>query len=189
RSILVQGILDALHARAGVIASIKRIPNVDFPISGISLDMAPWHGGIGRALRQVTEFEHERRYNSADWEYFDLVSSTSFPGLQLAAEFINKAYVSEGEDSPARHEMAHLVFLPGAEALLDARIAERLCEMGVNAPVYGDGFLRRGFEYMVFDPDETVRVNYCELVLANRVTSKWLAKKSYDSVPGGRLIR
>jgi hypothetical protein len=47
RSVLLQGILDALTSRAGVIASIKRIPNVEFPISGISLDMAPWQGGIG----------------------------------------------------------------------------------------------------------------------------------------------
>jgi len=129
-------------------------------------------------LRQVTEFEHERRYNSADWEYFDFVSNSSFAGLQPAADFIRQAYVSEGEDSPARHEMAHLVFLAGAEALLDRRVAACLCEIGVNAPAYGDEFLQRPFEYMVFDPDETVRVNYCELVLANRVTSKWLGKKS-----------
>lgn len=176
RSVLVQGILDALNSQASVIASITRTPNVEFPISGISLDMAPWHGGIGLALRQVSEFEHNRRYNSADWEHFDLVSNTTFPGLQPAAVFIYDAYVSEGEDSPARHEMAHLVFLAGAEALLDARVANRLCEIGVNAPVYGNEFIRRPFEYMVFDPDETVQVNYCELVLANRVTTKWLAK-------------
>src|SRR5205814_454799 len=99
RSILLQGILDALDARASVIAAIKRIPNVEFPISGIALDMAPWHGGVGLSLRQVTEFEDERRHCSADWEYFDLVSNDSFPGLQPAADFIQKAYVSEGEDS------------------------------------------------------------------------------------------
>ena len=61
-------------------------------------------------------------------------------------------------------------------ALLDLRVANRLGEIGVNAPVYGDEFLRGGFEYMVFDPDETVRVNYCELVLANRVTARWWPK-------------
>lgn len=178
RSIIVQGILDALDSKASAIASIDQIPNVEFPIDGIALDMAPWHGGMGLALRQVTEFEHESRYNSADWDYFDFVSNSSFSGLQVAANFIKEAYLSEGEGSPARLEMAHLVFLAGAEALLDSRVAECLCALGINAPVYANGFLGRRFEYMVFDPDETVRMNYCELVLANRVTAKWLTRKT-----------
>jgi hypothetical protein len=29
---------------------------------------------------------------------------------------------------------------------------------------------------MVFDFDETVRANYCELVLANRVAARWRPK-------------
>jgi hypothetical protein len=173
RSVLLQGILDALLARAEVIASIKRIPNIEFPISGVSLDMAPWHGGIGLSLRQAAEFEAERRYDVAAWEYFDLVSESTFAGLRPAAEFIRDAYGSEGEDSPARHEMAHLVFVAGAEALLDPLVAQRLRELGVNAPIFRDEFLRGGFEYLVFDPDGTVRANYCELVLANRVTARW----------------
>ena len=176
RSVLLQGILDALDARASVIASIKRIPNVMFPISGISLDMAPWQGAVGLSLRQASEFELERRYDIAGWEYFDLVSNTTFPDLQPAAGLIHDAYISEGEDSPARHEMAHLVFLAGAEALLDERVPNRLSVIGVKAPVFGAEFLRGCFEYMVFDPDETVRVNYCELVLANRVTARWWPK-------------
>src|SRR5262249_52901700 len=110
-SVLVQGIVDAQAARANVIAGIKRIPNIEYPISGVALDLAPWHGGIGLSFRLAGEFELERRYNSADWEYFDLVSDTTFPGLKATAEFIHDAYVSEGEESPARLEMAHLVFL------------------------------------------------------------------------------
>jgi hypothetical protein len=185
RSVLLDGIVDALAFRASSIGAIKRVPNVEFPISGMALDMAPWHGGLGLSLRMVSEFEDERRYNSADWEYFDLVSNSTFPGLQPAADFIQQAYISEGEESPARHAMAHLLFLTGAEALLDARVARRLCEIGVNAPVYGNEFLRRPFEYMVFDPDGTVRVNYCELVLANRVTARWWPQWSRSRWPGG----
>lgn len=176
RSMLLQGILDALSHCVETIATIPRIPNIAFPISGISLDMAPWQGGIGLSVRQASEFEDDRRHNSADWEYFDLVSNTTFGGLQPAAEFIEQAYVSEGADSPARHEMAHLLFLAGAEALLDARVADRLREIGVNARSYQIEFLRGDFEYMVLDPDATVRFNYCELVLANRVKARWWPK-------------
>lgn len=177
RSVLLQGILDALDDRADVIASIERIPHVDYPVSGIALDMAPWHAGIGLALRLASEFEHNRRYNSAELAHFDLVSNTTFPGLQPAADFIDRALSSEGEEHSAWRQMAHLIFLAGAEALLDARVALRLRELGVEAPVYGDEFMERGFEYMVFDPDRVVRANYCELVLANRVTARWWPKR------------
>ena len=46
-------------------------------------------------------------------------------------------------------------------------------ELGINAPTYVDSFASRVFEYMVFDFDGTVKANYCELVMANRVTAKW----------------
>src|SRR3989442_2672918 len=88
RSVLLQGILDALDDRATEIASIEQIQNVEFPVSGISVDMAPWHGAVGLSLRLASEFEWERRYSHADWDYFDLVFNTSFPGLQTAGRFI-----------------------------------------------------------------------------------------------------
>jgi hypothetical protein len=69
--------------------------------------------------------------------------------------------------------MAHLIFLAGAEALLDPRVAQLLVELGINAPTYRDSFPSPLFEYMVFDFDKTVSANYCEIVLANRVTAKW----------------
>jgi hypothetical protein len=175
QSLILQGILEGLRLRADKIAEIaadEKIPNVEFPIDGVSLDLVPWHGGLGVSLRLRSEHEPDIRYCNVEWTYFDLVSHDNCPALQRAADFVQKAYTSENSNSSAR-EMAHLIFLAGAEALLDPRVAQHLLEFGINALTYRDSFLSREFEYMVFDFDGTVPGNYCELVLANRVTAKW----------------
>jgi hypothetical protein len=69
-----------------------------------------------------------------------------------------------------------MIFLAGAEALLDPQVATAFSELGISAPVCGDAFMPRPFEYMVFDFDGTVPGNYCDLVLANRVASRWRPK-------------
>jgi hypothetical protein len=172
QSLILQGILEGLRLRADKIAAIEKVPNVEFPVSGVSLDLVPWHGALGVSLRLCTEFEAEIRYCNVEWAYFDLVSNANCPCLQIAADFVRKAYTSEDSNSIAP-EMAHLIFLAGAEALLDPRVAQLLVELGINAPTYRDRFPSRLFEYMVFDFDRTVTANYCEIVLANRVTAKW----------------
>src|SRR5262249_33836790 len=153
----------------------ERVANMDCPVTGISLDVAPWHGAIGLSLRQYTEHMEEVRYCSVEWAYFDVVSNRTCPDLQLAADFIQEAYTSENSNSVAR-EMAHMIFLAGAEALLDAQVAMLLSELGIDVPVCGGDFMPRPFEYMVFDYDGTVPGNYCDLVLANRVTARWWPK-------------
>src|SRR5262249_17140599 len=106
---------------------------------------------------------------------FDVVSDRNCPELALAVEFVHAAYVSENSNHIAR-EMAHMIFLAGAEALLDPSVAEALKELGIDAPVCRDDFMPRYFEYMVFDFDGTYPGNYCELVMANRVTARWMPR-------------
>jgi hypothetical protein len=170
RRLLLEGILGALEAKAADIQAIGRTVHGECPISGVSLDMAPWHCALGLSLRLNSEVGDDR-YDIAGWQYFDFVSQQSFPGLQPVADFIGEAYCSEGEFY--RREMAHLIFLAGAEALLDERAATYLIGLGLEAPILGSEFGQRYFEYMVFDPDCTIRANYCELVLANRVTARF----------------
>jgi hypothetical protein len=158
---------------ADEIAAIEKVPNLEFPVNGVSLDLVPWHRALGVSLRLHTECEPEVRYCNVEWTYFDMVPHC--PSLLQAADFVYEAYTSESSNSLAR-EMAHLIFLVGAEALLDPRVAQLLVELGIDAPTYRDDFLSPLFEYMVFDFDRTVSVNYCELVLANRVTAKWWPK-------------
>lgn len=113
-----------------------------------------------------------RRHSIGAWENFDLASNLTFTGLQASAELVKQAYDSVGQEYAV--EMAHLIFLAGAEALLDVRVPECLGKLSVRAPVFTDGFMKGCFEYMVFDEDGTVHANYCELVLANRVATRWL---------------
>src|SRR5262245_47623907 len=177
RSLILEGILEGLQASADVIAAIGKVPNLEFPVNGVSLDLVPWHGALGISLRLCTEVEEHVRYCNVEWAYFDLTSNANCPALARAADFVQKAYTSENSNSVAI-EMAHLIFLAGAEALLDPQVAQLLVELGINAPTYRDSFPSHVFEYMVLDFDGTVRANYCELILANRVTAKWWPRLS-----------
>jgi hypothetical protein len=174
RTVLCDGALAALEQGAGYILGLERAAQGNIPVNGLAFDLAPWHEGIGMSLR-VAHPVGEYGDNSADWQHADFVSSDTCPPLAAAASVINAAYYSRGEDSSVCMEMAHLIFLAGAEALLDARIARQLQKLDVNAPLVEDGFSTYCRFYMVFDPDETVKANYCEIVLANRVTARLLA--------------
>jgi hypothetical protein len=171
RDLILHGILAGIRLRADDIARIA----LEKQASGVSLDLVPWHGAIGLSIRQRTEHGADIRYCNVEWEYFDVVSNQTCPELQQAADFIYEAYTSE-DSNHAATEMAHMIFLAGAEALLDARVATAFSELGIDAPICGDNFMPRGLEYMVIDFDGTVRGNYCEFVLANRVTARWWPK-------------
>jgi hypothetical protein len=173
RDLILQGILAGIRSSADKIASIAKVEVV----TGISLDLVPWHGALGISIRRSTECSEDVRYCNVEWAYFDVVSNDTCAEFQQAVDFIHGAYTSENSNHLAR-EMAHLIFLAGAEALLDPQVALAFSELGIKAPVCGADFMPRPFEYMVFDFDETVPGNYCELVLANRVTARWWPKLS-----------
>jgi hypothetical protein len=144
-------------------------------VTGISLDLVPWHRALGLSLRQLSEYKPEERYCNVEWAYFDVISHRKCRKLQQAADFVYEAYVSENSNELAV-EMAHMIFLAGAEALLDAKVAMALTKLGIDAPICGDCFMQRPFEYMVFEFDGYFPGNYCDLVLANRVTARWRPK-------------
>ena len=176
RSLLLQGLLDAILAHTQAIASIKRIPNIEHPISAISFDILPWFPRVGFSLRTVSDAD-KWRFEPAAWEHTDIASNITFAGLEPATTYLEQAYSSA--DSPtgeAAAEIAHMMFLAGAEALLDPKVAMCLQSVDVNAPLVTDGFLRNNqcFEYFVFDGDKTIHANYCEIVIANRVAARWL---------------
>jgi isopentenyldiphosphate isomerase len=64
--------------------------------------------------------------------------------------------------------------MAGAEALLHPNVARLLNEFGIDAPELTDTFVSSPFEYIVTDSDETVKSNYCDIVLANRVIQRLL---------------
>jgi hypothetical protein len=172
RDIILRGILAGIELRAEKIAAIAR----EAQVTGISLDLVPWHSALGISIRRDSEQGRKDVHHcSVEWAYFDVASNETCAELQRAADFIHEAYDSEDSNELAR-EMAHMIFLAGAEALLDSRVALALSQLGIDAPACGDDFMPRPFEYMVFDFDGTVPGNYCDLVLANRVAARWLPR-------------
>jgi hypothetical protein len=169
RALILRGILDGIGQESEEIARIAREED---RVTGVSLDLVPWHRAVSLSLRQCTEHAAEVRHCNVEWAYFDIVSDRTCPALRRAADFVHDAYTSEESNHLAR-EMAHMIFLAGAKALLDHQVAAALSALGISAPTCGAEFMPRPFEYMVFDFDGTVPGNYCDLVLANRVASRW----------------
>ncbi len=174
RAAILRGILAALDSHRTAIKRIERTRGGRLgAITGFALDLAPWHGGVGLAPRLSSDpRDAERRYSSVEWEFFNFISTANSEALVAVGEYIRKAYRSRGKRGYL--DMAHLIFLAGAEALLDKRVAATLAECGVDAPVVRNRLGGDRFDYIVVDPDGTIHSNYCELVLAMRVTKRLL---------------
>lgn len=69
-------------------------------------------------------------------------------------------------------DLRHVLFMAAAEALLDPEIANILRSYGVDAPDFGSALGGYPFYFYVMDPDEALRVNYCDVVRANRVSAR-----------------
>jgi hypothetical protein len=165
-----RGIIEGLLASEGYIQAIGRTAQGIIPVSAIALDIYPWHAWANLSLR-LTSDPMDIRYAIADWPHFDFVNQETCSPIREAAVYAAEVYRNPPA-SMERIEIAHLIFLAGAEALLDESIAETLNRLGIDAPNLGDGIKGHWFEYLVLDPDGTVRANYCEIVRANRSTDR-----------------
>jgi len=175
RSTLNGAIIDALQDCTGILRSIERTQRNTVPVTGIALELAPWDGWVGLSARLSADFPLGKyRYNSADWDYFEFTKDSTAPKLQEASDYIKEVYEFRGLEPERLKEMAHLAFLAGAEALLKPNVAGCLREFDIDAPVHHEGFLTHYFEDILLDPDAVVSVNYCEIVVANRVTQRLL---------------
>jgi hypothetical protein len=120
------------------------------------------------------------RYSTADWKHNCLIgnepslspphASASVKLFENAANYIYEQTMESGE---LEQEVVHLIYLATAEALLDPSITSVLRGYQIDAPFVEDSFLpHRCFEYVVTDPDESIAANYCEIVIANRITNR-----------------
>jgi hypothetical protein len=176
-NVLRDGLLEALREAAPYISSIERTARGDLPITGLSFELYPWHEYIALSIRgSQASGDGAHWYSQADWEHFEFITSQSCrsEAFRRAAETVTELY--ESWDEAKLFEAAHIIFLAAAEALLDKGVGSLLQELGVDAQIVGDELtgLSGGIEYMVFDSDSTINANYCEIVLANRVTSRLL---------------
>ncbi len=177
REAILAAIIDALHERADYIASIERTPRGDIPVTGLALELFPWHKSLGLSLRLSSDFpQGEFRYDSADWPHFAFTDGCKSPSIEAAVSLVTEIYEQGNQPDNELTEMAHLTFMAGAEALLHPSVARLLNECGIDAPDITDHFVSSPFQYIVTDVDQTVKANYCDIVLAGRVTQRLLKK-------------
>jgi len=144
-------------------------------ISGIGLDIAPWHRRFYLALRDDDEkWDKSLRYEIGDWKLYPLNGLVNPPAIAASAaaiDYIGDAYESVAGDQ--LRNVAHMIFLSAAEALLDEAVHQRFQQYGIDAPYIVEDFPpHRCFEYVVTDEDGSIALNYCELVIANRITNR-----------------
>ncbi len=172
-------ILELLDSSKITFDAIPKMGGKILSVTGISLDIYPWNEYFALSLRNTEKTHNQHRYSPAEWNYFEFATSLqslSQPLVEAVALMTTEydAATDAGLDST---EASHLMFIAGAEALLDPAVAKKLRTYGIEAPLIDDSFANFPFEYMVFDSDSAALTNYCELVIANRVTLKLLRKK------------
>jgi hypothetical protein len=177
RSKILDAVMDQLREQSNYIVGIEEGVN---RISGLSLDIAPWNGHLSLSLRLADDFplgQRENRYSPVEWRHFDFTRDCDSVVLRNAGQYVQGIYLTSEQNLAkgirAVH-VAHLIFLAAAEALISPAVAMHLQGLGVNAEAWENDFAPGAFEYIVVDPDQTIKANYCELVLANRVTARWL---------------
>jgi len=180
RGLLLAAVLAELEACR---PTISKIPAFDVcgvelrtQVSGICLDIAPWHGSLELGLRDSDEKCDEVIRNSiGDWKLNPLRSVDDRPATPQRVkveEFLEREY-SGIKDPELAREIAHLMFLAAAEALIDHSVTTALRQFQIDAPYVDDTFLlHRCFEYIVTDSDNSIVANYCEIVIATRITQR-----------------
>ncbi len=122
----------------------------DHSICGLMYDFLPWHDFSSIAIQT----RDDDRFDPAAWAYYDCATSDC---TRIATEI--NLYKTRG------HRITlHWLLMQAAEALLAVDFSSYH-----ESPTIEDGFLYGPFQLQVYDPDESFRFNYCELVLANRM--------------------
>lgn len=173
------GILDGLEICTPQLRTIVDNDNPLFPLNAMALSIIPWFSQAEIAFRTQTD---PKTLQVAEWEHYyffsDLCNCHSGP-LATAAQYSREAW-EQPPDGLTHLQMAHLIFLAGAEALIGSTVRTRFYEildtlqdsctfngqfsLEENLSAY-DGW----FEYIVSDPDEKCRSNYCDIVQASKI--------------------
>lgn len=175
RQVLLRGLIDSLTANAD---SLRSIAGADASgINAVSFDILPWHRFVCLSFRSSADnyvttddgFKLDIRYSPADWKYYEFISNGT---LDTVRDYTANAYPLSG--GKTGQEALHLILLAAADALLDEQVANLLREYGLDATQRNDEIPWGGFEYLVLDEDRAFKANYCEFVLATRVTQRLL---------------
>ena len=180
KKVLLDGLLASLTAKEALIRSMRTETGYH-TASGLDFELVPWHDACHLSLRSfsdpiVLEYPHDP--DSWKYGYFVQSQESSGESLKEAARMISALYNSRAEETNGLLESAHMIFLAGADALLDPSVAKLLQSMGVNAPIITDFFPKYNLWYTVYDSDATFKANYCEIVFANRIAARLLSNEA-----------
>lgn len=172
---LRSSLVHALRAARSNFEGIPLSPRGFRPVTAISLDLHLQQGYVEVSLRTMGE---GRSLSIGDWSLAGFLSSLSGPRDEelsaLASVALSFYHQIADSDYSSRADRAHLLYLLSAEVLLDRQVAEILNDYKINAPFFGSALGGHPFTYVVLDPEEMIRGNYCEIVRANQVTSRVL---------------
>lgn len=169
RRILHRSLMAALEKNQKRICELNKTE----PIWAISYDIIPWDPYVGIAFRLESESDdRENSMSSGGWMNSHFIEDITEPALHPARD-----YVEELCKSNSSQEVPHLIYLAAADALLDKKVAALLQSNGVAATVWGNRLSRGGcFSYIVTDEDRVLKADYCEIVIANRITRRLLGR-------------
>ena len=170
--ILRSSLIEALTVHGETLRDLNRVE----PFLAMTFDILPWDPYLGIGFRIEAESTGVSLTHSADWKHGRLIGDWNSTAIASAQEFIHRAYKTLGDGGDEMQEAAHLIFLAGADALLDERVAVQLQSLGVKAPIRGDTLPWDYFQYLVIDIDCAIKTNYCDIVSANRVTRRILGR-------------
>ncbi|AWH84707.1 hypothetical protein HYN59_06045 [Flavobacterium album] len=164
-------------------------------VDGISFDIIPsaYQTYAAISFRQQSDYlsmdpyneDRALMYSPGDWEYYSLLEYRTCRSEKFreAAKYIfrifEEIYEEVGEYDGIQQDINHLLYSSIAEGAMQRSVAAKLQECGVDAPIIEYRF-QYGFDYMVMDVDSPTLFNYCDLVVADRMT-KMADKKLIDT--------
>jgi hypothetical protein len=131
------------------------------------------------SVRTRDESSGDLRYDLAAWKHYEFAGDINSPVLKEVANYcaavVNDPQMQDNTGVKSQ-EAAHLLYLAAAEALLAPEVSAILNSLGIEAPTTSDNLQAGYFEFVVLDSDKTLKCNSCEIVRANRVTTRLLGK-------------
>lgn len=181
--VIEEGLLDLFEIHK------KDINSLSESVDAISFDIIPstYQEYFAISFRQDKDYVDQDsfiedislRYSPADWKYYNFLdyrksSSAKFKNAAATVFGVFKEpYESVEEYDEIQMDINHLIFIAAAEALLKPSIAQKLKECGIGtAPILSSSPDGYSFEYLVTDEDRTFNFNYCEHIIANRMTNE-----------------
>jgi hypothetical protein len=171
---------------------LTKLSKSDDWVDGISYDIIPstYQTYSGVSFRTRSDYKDSEtgvpnlslKNSPGDWKYYDILEyrTSKSEKFKQVSEYIFQLFediYNRSEDYDAKQgDINHLIYLAVAEAVLQPSLALKLRELGFRASVVTDYPDTYTFDYMVTDVDETFRFNFCDLVVANRMTKAVIKK-------------